>query len=325
MPDIAGKLFPNLTTLIVQLLSTGVLLLIFKKFLWKNVMKYFAKRADYIESTINEAKEMNEKASTNLETAEKEARQAKDDGQKVKQQIIDQANEEARAKIEQAQKEIETEKKQAQADMKQEIVDVAIEVATKVMNKEMNEEINKGLVEEFVDDVVNYAESLFDLAKEENKVTQYLDDIKLVGEVLDSDPQIVQFFNHVLIENDKKIQLLDQSFKGNVDQYVLNFLKLLVQSRRIRYIDDIVKSYINLSNQYLGIEEGMIYTPYELTDQQIQDIEKAISQKENKKVTLKVSIDPSLLGGIKVQIANRIYDGTIKNKVEMLKKELLRK
>lgn len=170
-----------------------------------------------------------------------------------------------------------------------------------------------------------YAESLFDLAKEENKVTQYLDDIKLVGEVLDSDPQIVQFFNHVLIENDKKIQLLDQSFKGNVDPYVLNFLKLLVQSRRIRYIDDIVKSYINLSNQYLGIEEGMIYTPYELTDQQIQDIEKAISQKENKKVTLKVSIDPSLLGGIKVQIANRIYDGTIKNKVEMLKKELLRK
>ena len=170
-----------------------------------------------------------------------------------------------------------------------------------------------------------YAESLFDLAKEENKVTQYLDDIKLVGEVLDSDPQIVQFFNHVLIENDKKIQLLDQSFKGNVDQYVLNFLKLLVQSRRIRYIDDIVKSYIKLSNQYLGIEEGMIYTPYELTDQQIQDIEKASSQKENKKVTLKVSIDPSLLGGIKVQISNRIYDGTIKNKVEMLKKELLRK
>ena len=170
-----------------------------------------------------------------------------------------------------------------------------------------------------------YAESLFDLAKEENKVTQYLDDIKLVGEVLDSDPQIVQFFNHVLIENDKKIQLLDQSFKGNVDQYVLNFLKLLVQSRRIRYIDDIIKSYINLSNQYLGIEEGTIYTPYKLTDQQIQDIEKAISQKENKKVTLKVSIDPSLLGGIKVQISNRIYDGTIKNKVEMLKKELLRK
>ena len=156
MPDIAGKLFPNLTTLIVQLLSTGVLLLIFKKYLWKNVMEYFAKRADYIESTINEAKEMKEKEAREAASKYRDILdQAKDDGQKVRQQIIDQANEEARAKIEQAQKEIETEKKQAQVDMKQEIVDVAIEVATKVMNKEMNEDINKGLVEEFVDEVVN--------------------------------------------------------------------------------------------------------------------------------------------------------------------------
>ena len=105
-----------------------------------------------------------------------------------------------------------------------------------------------------------YAESLFDLAKEENQVTQYLDDIKLVGEVLDSDPQIVQFFNHVLIENDKKIQLLDQSFKGNVDQYVLNFLKLLVQSRRIRYIDDIVNQSDTLGTQ----EEKMRYIRQQL-------------------------------------------------------------
>ena len=98
-----------------------------------------------------------------------------------------------------------------------------------------------------------------------------------------------------------------------------------MQSRRIRYIDDIVKCYIRLSNEHLGIEEGVIYTPYEISDKQIKDIEKAISQKENKKVTLKVRIDSSLVGGIKVQIKNRVYDGTIKNKVEMLKKELLRK
>lgn len=166
MPDIAGKLFPNLTTLIVQLLSTGVLLIIFKKYLWKYALQYFAKRADYIESTIKDANEMNQKASENLEIANKKAReaaaqyrmiidQAKEDGQKVKQQIIDEANKEARLKIEQAQKEIETEKQQAREDMRQEIVDVAIDVATKVMNKEMNENINKDLVNDFIDEVVS--------------------------------------------------------------------------------------------------------------------------------------------------------------------------
>ena len=44
MPDVAGKLFPNITTLIIQLCSTGVLLLVFKKFLWKNVKEYFAEK-----------------------------------------------------------------------------------------------------------------------------------------------------------------------------------------------------------------------------------------------------------------------------------------
>ena len=166
MPDIAGKLFPNLTTLIVQLLSTGVLLIIFKKFLWNYVMQYFSKRADYIESTIQYANTMNEEASKNFEIAEKQAREAaakyreivdlaKEDGQKIKQQIVDEANVEAKAKIEQAQKEIETEKQQAKDSLKEEIVDVAIEVATKVMNKEMNKDINKELVENFVDEVVN--------------------------------------------------------------------------------------------------------------------------------------------------------------------------
>ena len=65
--DIAGKLFPNITTLIVQLCSTGVMLFVFKKYLWAPVQAYFAKRADFIETQINEAKDMNEKAKKYIE------------------------------------------------------------------------------------------------------------------------------------------------------------------------------------------------------------------------------------------------------------------
>lgn len=72
--DIASKLFPNITTAIVQLLSTGVMLFFFKKFLWVPVQDYFAKRADFIESTINEAKDMNEKAKAFMVESEEQAR-----------------------------------------------------------------------------------------------------------------------------------------------------------------------------------------------------------------------------------------------------------
>ena len=206
MPDIAGKLFPNLTTLIVQLLSTGVLLLIFKKYLWKNVMEYFAKRANYIESTINEAKEMNEKASANLETAEKEAReaaskyrdildQAKDDGQKVRQQIIDQANEEARAKIEQAQKEIENVKLKFEIEKEEYNKDVP-EGFIISQDPTYMEKFNKVKQGSTVKVVVSKGEEKTTVPKvvgmEKDKAVKALEDAKLKVEIVEESSKKVQ-------------------------------------------------------------------------------------------------------------------------------------
>jgi F-type H+-transporting ATPase subunit delta len=168
-----------------------------------------------------------------------------------------------------------------------------------------------------------YAESLFALACEEDAISSYLDDMKLVDEVLESDPKIVQFFSHVLISDEDKCKLLDDSFSSSINKYVLNFLKLLVKKRRIRYIRDIVKSFIGLCNKKLGIEEGLVYTPYALSDEQLKDVEKAMSEKENKTIMQRQMIDESLIGGIKVQINTRVYDDSIKNKVEKLRSKLL--
>lgn len=166
MPDIQLKLFPNVTTIIIQLLSTGVLFFVFKKYLWVPVQNYFAKRADYIEGTVNDAKQMNNKARALMEESDEQARQAaiqyreivtlaKDDALKTKATIQEQANQEYKAKLDQACREIEAEKAQAKVAMKQEIVEVAIEVATKVMNKEIDTKTNKALIEDFVEEVVN--------------------------------------------------------------------------------------------------------------------------------------------------------------------------
>lgn len=164
--DIAGKLFPNITTLIVQLCATGIMLLIFKKFLWIPIQNYFKKRADYIESQIIEAKDMNTKAKALIVESEQKAKEsaveyqniinkAKQEANDTKQKIIKDAQIEANNKLIQADKEIEAQKLKAQEDIKKEIVEVAIEVASKVMNKEMNNEQNQKMVEDFVDKVVN--------------------------------------------------------------------------------------------------------------------------------------------------------------------------
>ena len=162
--DIASKLFPNITTLIVQLLATGVMLCIFKKFLWKPVQDYFAKRADYIEGTVNDAKNMQQKAKALMEKSEEQSRaaakeyrniveKAKVDAGKTRDSIIEKANEEAKEKLERASKEIEAEKIAAKAEVKNEIVNIAIDVASKIMNQEMDQKANEKLVDEFIKEI----------------------------------------------------------------------------------------------------------------------------------------------------------------------------
>lgn len=168
-----------------------------------------------------------------------------------------------------------------------------------------------------------YAESLFELALEDNAVEDYLNDMRLVDTVLESDPSFIPFFAHVLISDETKNKLLDDSFGTSVHKYVLNFLKILVKKRRIRYIKEIVRSFIKLSNKHLGIEEGVVYSAFDLSDEQLAAIEEAVSKKENKKIILRVIKDPSLIGGVRVQINTRVYDGSVKNKVSRLKESLL--
>ncbi|WP_249029352.1 F0F1 ATP synthase subunit B [Tannockella kyphosi] len=164
--DIASKLFPNITTVVVQLLSTGVMLLIFKKFLWVPMQEYFAKRADFIEGTIQDAKDMQEQAKAFVEASETQSKQAameyrsiveqaKEDAKQAKETILEDAASEARQKIELAGREIENQKAKAASEMKEEIVLVAMDVASKVMNQQMDDSTNKALIESFVEEVVN--------------------------------------------------------------------------------------------------------------------------------------------------------------------------
>lgn len=162
--NIADKLFPNLFTMITQLLSTGVLFYFFKKFLYGPLQTYLGKRAEFIESNITEAKDMNAKAKIHMEESEKLAKagaleyrevveKAKQDAQIQASKIIEDAKATASQRLTQAEKQIESEKEKAQNEMRQEMVEIAMEATKKVVQKEMDENVNRELIQDFINEV----------------------------------------------------------------------------------------------------------------------------------------------------------------------------
>lgn len=170
---------------------------------------------------------------------------------------------------------------------------------------------------------MRYALALYELALEENRLTAYHEDMQKVKEIFESDKQIMDFFAAGLISDEVKQNLLDQTFRGQVQPYVLNFLKLLVKKNRIRWLinicDDFKKKYL----EHMGIVEGYVYSAMDLESKSIAKIQSVISQKENKQVQLQFVLDPSLIGGVKVVVGQHVYDGSLEARLENLRAELL--
>ena len=168
----------------------------------------------------------------------------------------------------------------------------------------------------------SYGLALFEIAKEEDRLREFKQDLEFIQEALDQSH--LKFFNQKMISQEDRIALLEKCFKENVQPMVLNFLKLLVVKGRMTNLFEIIKEYKELYNSALGIVEGIVFSTTILSDNQIKGIETAVSKKEGKKVLLTSKIDESLIGGIKVVIEDHVYDGSIKNKITSLQSELLK-
>jgi F-type H+-transporting ATPase subunit delta len=98
---------------------------------------------------------------------------------------------------------------------------------------------------------------------------------------------------------------------------------LLIDKKRINYIENICKEFNSACNENRGVLEGIIYTIDELSENQIKKIEDNVSLKMNRKVELTSSIDPSIIGGIKIVVNDTVFDNSVVNRINSLRQELI--
>ena len=109
-----------------------------------------------------------------------------------------------------------------------------------------------------------------------------------------------------------------------ISRILLN-LCLLLDKQRFNSILDIVNEFNEAANQYLNIEEGIIYSAQPLSEEDVKGIAARVSKIIGKETILKQRLDESLVGGFKVSVADKVIDNSLKNKLEGLRSELLGK
>ncbi len=164
--DIAGRLFVDIKTMIVQLASTGILLYAFYRLLWNPVLALLEKRAEFEQDVLNQAKQRFEEAQQNKNEAISQLQQAaseaqkimergQSEGRRIKDTLVAEGRKEAEMKLVSVRRQIENEKLQMQQSIHREIVDVALLATSKLMENKVTEQSDRQAIEQFVKDAVN--------------------------------------------------------------------------------------------------------------------------------------------------------------------------
>lgn len=166
---------------------------------------------------------------------------------------------------------------------------------------------------------VPYAQALLELAKKNNVLIKSNQDCSLILETLSSSVDLKVVLSNPLVSMISKKNMVKQIFQNNVDDFILNFLFVLIDRRRIFLLDTIIQQYFELSYQYESTVVVQVLTATALNEmQQNALIEKIRIITNSKNVKLVVNIDSSLIGGFIIKIGSKIIDTSLSGKLKQV-------
>ena len=161
-----------------------------------------------------------------------------------------------------------------------------------------------------------YGQGLYTLAAEEGLCEDVLSQLKVLNVSFTEEPAFQRLLMSANLTKDERCQILDDSFRGRVHPYVLNFLKLLTEKGYIRHFSDCCKVYQEQYNEDNGILPVCAVSAVALTADQSARLTEKLSKLTGKTISLTNRIDPACLGGVRLDYNGKRIDGTLQSRLD---------
>jgi len=170
---------------------------------------------------------------------------------------------------------------------------------------------------------VRYAKAFFSLAKEKGLTAELQKDANLISSVCRSSSDFNILIDSPIIATSGKIKAIKSIFEGKVNLYSLNFLVLIVENRREKYIPGIFRNLEELYRIEEGIKTAVLTTAKPLDIAFVEQIRKSIESEIGGKVELSEVIDAKVIGGFVLRVDDNQYDASISTQLKKIKEKLL--
>ena len=163
-----------------------------------------------------------------------------------------------------------------------------------------------------------YGEALYELAQSENLSDEIKSQMQVLNESFSEEPDFLRLLCSPNLSKPERCQIIDQSFRGHVHIYLLNFLKILTEKGYIKQFPDCCEMFIQLYNRDHNIVSVTAVTAVALSPAQSQALTQKLTRITGKNILLRNRVTPACLGGVRLDYDGQRLDGTVKNRLDRL-------
>ena len=164
-----------------------------------------------------------------------------------------------------------------------------------------------------------YAEALFEVATRENKIADYRASLQRVRDALG--PDVVRWLRDRVVPVDRRRGTLENATKDEPTA-IRAVLALLLERDRLSLVGGVAAAFGELADRREGIVKARITTPVELAQDHRDAVVKRLETATGKRIRPTFAVDPSLIGGVTIQLGDRLIDASVRTQLDALRTQL---
>jgi F-type H+-transporting ATPase subunit delta len=165
-----------------------------------------------------------------------------------------------------------------------------------------------------------YAQAVFQIARDRNNLDVWQTDLNKITELMQNS-DFLSVIENPKISFELKAKLI-RELLGKVNPLALNFSYLLIVKNKFKNASQIAEEFEHLLNEYRGIRNAEIITAIAIDNSDRNNLTKRLETMLGSKIAVDFKVDPAILGGFIAKVDGNLIDGSIRNKLEMLKKNM---
>ena len=170
----------------------------------------------------------------------------------------------------------------------------------------------------------NYAEALFELAERHEGVEAYGTGVEMVARLIEENDDFRRFLETPRIAVAQKKTVIRRVFGEALPEKLVNFLLITLDKRRQRLLRVIAREYMGLMDQHFNRTHVEVTLARQFDEKSMEEMEKRLTAALGKTAIPHVRIKPGILGGAIFRTGDTIYDGSLRRRLDGMRRRLLR-